>query len=147
MKKDDKAVSELRKKVDKEYQDRQTKLFEKWHVGFCFGKEQLDEYISSQRNLGYTGKFTSLGMGMLCRSDVVDDFVAELESLHKEWKKAKRNVWTMDAYIEYTLWNYECFYVGYVEDRVKDAVRDYFPEATDEDIMRVYNNTRCKIDF
>lgn len=143
-------IEEVRHKVDNEFQKKQTELFEKWNVGFAFGGEQLNEYIEKQRSLGYEGKFTSLPKvcpGMIVRVDTALDFVKELASLHKEWKKAKRNAWNMDSYIEFSMWNHEVFYTGqWNNGNMMDDVRYYFPEAKDEDFKRVYYEVQNRTD-
>lgn len=146
--KTDKALREMHQKIEKEYQDKQSHLFEKWHVSFAFGREQFEEYQRQQRALGYEGEFTGLSNivpGMVARVEGVVDFVKELVALHKEWKKAKRNAWTMDSYIEYSMWNHETFYTGqWWDENMRSDVLHYFPEAKEEDFIRVYREVQSR---
>lgn len=146
--KNDKALRAMRDKIEKEYHDKQSRLFEKWHVSFAFGREQFEEYQRQQRALGYEGEFTGLPNivpGMVARVDGVVDFVKELVALHKEWKKAKRGAWNMDAYIEHSMWNHETFYTGqWLDENMVGDVRHYFPEAKDEDFERVYREVQSR---
>ena len=140
--KNDKALRDMRQKIEDEYQKKQSDLFEKWNVGFCFGQWQFDEYVKKQRAKGYTGEFApvnKIAPGMVIRVEGYKEFIYELVSLHKEWKQAKRNAWNMDAYIEHTMWNHETFYTGmWWDENMVNDVRHYFPEAKKEDFERVY---------
>ena len=148
MEKDKKALREMRAKIDKDFEDEQSKLFAKWNVSFVFGQKQIDEYIRQQRTKGYEGEITGFNFicpGMVGRLEGAKDFISELVAFHKKWKTAKRNAWTMDTYIEHQLWDHECFYTGdYLDGNMTNEVRYYFPEATDEDFYRVYNEVRTR---
>lgn len=131
--------NETIQKIENWLQDSQTKLFEKFGVGFAFGNEQLENYVNSQRAKGYEGKFVHVMSGMYARKDNADEMIEELNKLHKEYKVRKRAAWTMDKCIEYELSNHECYYTGnWLDELMTDAVRFFFPEAKDEDFHRVY---------
>lgn len=135
----------IRDRIEKQLQEEQTKLFDEYNVSFAFGPEQSDEYVKSQRDLGYEGAFVALGSGMVARKDNYKEFLNKLAELHKDYKTQKRNAWSMDELIESELIDHECYYTGnYLECNMVDAVRSFFPEATDYDFKRVYDKTYNK---
>lgn len=63
----------------------------------------------------------------------------QMEPIEVERKKKIRDVFSMDDWIVYQLNNYGAFYTGeYNHWHIECLVKNMFPEATCEDIRRVY---------
>lgn len=132
----------LKQSIDKWMQDEQTKIFEKYGVGFAFSKEQINTYISEQRANGYEGKFVHLMLGMYCRKDTAEVMMKEIAELHKEHSSRLKNLFALDKSIEIKMVDYEAYYTGeYHDESLVLSVRQVFPEAKYEDFERVYKKT------
>lgn len=123
-------------------QEEQTKLFEKYGVGFCFGNKQFEEYKKEQRDNGYEGDFVALMAGMVAHKDNYKEFLDELGNCHQECKRRTREEYTMDEYIEDRMCDHETYYTGsWYDINLVDDVRGTYPEATKHDFYRVYMET------
>ncbi len=131
--------------LEESMQKQQTAIFDKYGVGFAYSDEQMDQYIQGEREKGYNGEFTRISNipGMYCRSETVDAMAEDLKALHKSFYNDVRQNVPMDDYIEYELNNHEAYYTGnYLDPLTVSVIQSKFPEATKEEIRRVFFATR-----
>ena len=133
--------------AEKWLQEELTKLNKELGLSWAFNQEQFDEYVKEQRELGYTGKFVNvpeLG-NAICRKETIGEWMQRYEKLHDEYKFRLNNCLTLDEYIEEQMSDFECYYTGdYMNDNMVACVKAIFPDVSEEDFKRVYNNTKNK---
>lgn len=119
--------------IDKEYQDKQSALFDLMGVFWAFGKEQFEK--KKQEGVEYS-QIWSLG-GMLVPTDKVEIMLDGLRMIASDSREDYRNHVNMDAYILKSLNEHETFYDGDLE-RCEEDILFYFPDCTKADIKRIY---------
>lgn len=139
-----KTVYQRKCEIDKIYDDKLSELWERLGMGFCFGREQLDEYKKKQRELGYEGLFVSLPIpGAVCRKETARECAGETHRINNERTKSIRESISMDEYIEYELSNHEAYYTyDPLDISTVMAIQYVYENATNEDILRVFNKTK-----
>lgn len=120
-------------RIEQEFQDKQSALFKEMRVFFAFSKEQFDE----QKQEGV--QYYSMNYGMLISKNNCEAFMEAHAKLVEEKRAECKARVSRDEYILYELHNHESFYTGDTSDAL-NAVRSNFPECTDDDIRRVYQN-------
>ena len=110
--------------------EKQTKLFEKYGVFFAFSDKQFDE----QKKEGI--EYRSLSCGAICPKDNCKAFNQDHSKAIDEAIQQDIKENGIDRIIRRELANYECYYVGSIED----AVYPLKAYGIDEDkIQKVYN--------
>jgi hypothetical protein len=101
------------------------------HGGFfAFSTEQFER----EKKEGVT--YVNMGSGLIAPKDNAKKLFEALDKAHREGIKQDIAENGKEAIIKRELYNYECFYVGCVDDCV-DALEDY--GYTRQEILKVYN--------
>lgn len=113
-------------------QQAQTDLFNELGVFFAFSNEQLGEQAKPDV------EYVNLGAGMICPKPHAKEVVRRLDDIYRSSIAADKAAHTAEQIIERELANFECYYVGEIEDAV-DALGDY--GYTTEQIDKVFRDT------
>lgn len=125
---------ELKSKIEKEAEDKLTKLFEQFGAFFAFSNEQFDK----QKKEGV--KYVNYGAGLLLPKENVDKFTLEFNKI-TDWKIEELKKIDPEIMIEYELSNHEAYYTGEIEDAF-DSLKQY--GFTIAQVRAVYKKTKHK---
>ncbi|MFV0536825.1 MAG: hypothetical protein ACK5M3_05555 [Dysgonomonas sp.] len=129
-----KSISDLRK----EREDKMSKMFSDLGIFFAFSNEQL----VAGRKEGVT--YVNAGAGMIIPKDNVEEFKKRHIQLFDEMEREYAENVPMDDYILYELNNHEAFYTWSV-DEAYEAVKQYYPSCTIDDMNRVFKIESAKV--
>jgi len=125
---------ELKNKINKEAEDKLTKLFEQFGAFFAFSNEQFDK----QKKEGV--KYVNFGAGLLLPKDNIDEFNREFNKV-TSWKIDELKKIDPEIMIEYELSNHDAYYTGEIEDAF-EALKQY--GFTRQQVRAVYKKTYHK---
>ena len=111
----------------------QTALFEKTGSFFAFSPKQFNE----AKKEGV--KYVSLGLGMICPKETVDELLDGLKAISKAGIKQDLAENGREGVIKRELANHECYYTCAIGDCV-DALADY--DIDSDEIQRIYSKER-----
>ncbi|MFV0331941.1 MAG: hypothetical protein ACK5KL_19290 [Dysgonomonas sp.] len=123
-----KTISEIKEA----HQNKLSKLFESLGIFFAFSKEQFEQ--SRKEGVVYADG----GYGMIIPKDNVQEYLQRVQELAKEVETEYAENIPLDDYIEYELHNHEAFYTWSTDDAF-EAVKQYYPNCTSDDMKRVFN--------
>ena len=115
--------------IQKEFEQEQTKLFEKFGVFFAFNTEQFKEGAKGEKHFSY------IGLGTYLPTKNVKSFLKEYRSL-QSWLELAVKYTDPEKTILYELQNHEAFYTGEIYDTMK-VLADY--GYTEKQVKEVYN--------
>jgi len=125
---------ELKSKIEKEAEEKLTKLFEQFGAFFAFSNEQFYK----QKKEGV--KYVNYGAGLLLPKENADKFTQEFNKI-TDWKIEELKKIDPEIMIEYELSNHEAYYTGEIEDAF-EALKQY--GFTRQQVRAVYKKTYHK---
>lgn len=124
-----------------EYQEnKMTELFNRFGIFFAFSTKQFEE--SKKQGVEYV----SLGMGMIVPKENVKPYMEQFQQLCKELENKYQEQVPLEDYISYQLSNHEAFYTYDIEPTL-EAVRQMYPNCTEEEVQNVFSKECDKLNY
>ncbi len=118
--------------------EKQTALFNETGAFFACSQKQFDE--AKQDGVQYV----DCKHNMLCPKEHVQKLISGLDNIYKHAIEQDKTDNGKEAIIKRELYNYECFYIGDIEDAV-NCLEDY--GYSPEDIYNVYKKECKNVEF
>lgn len=117
--------------LNKEHQDRTSKILDDLGIFFAFSDEQFEE--KAQEGVAYVyGQH-----GEIIPEQNVKEYYIRMKEAQDIRKKAYAHNVDMDDCIRYELSSHEAWYTYSIEDAM-GAVKSSFPDVTEDDMWRVF---------
>jgi hypothetical protein len=120
--------------INKQTEEKTTKLFNEMGMFFAFSNKQFDE----QKKEGVV--YVNFGMGGICPKENAEKCNQELNKI-VDWKIEEMKKISPDFLIEYELSNHEAYYTGDIEEAFQ-ALKHY--GFTRQQVRAVYKKTYHK---